>query len=95
MKVYKIRHKPTGLFYIPSRGNGNLSTTGKIYQRKPDIKYTSMIRIIVRTNSIDKLTKKQKTIIDYFKLDPASNNKYYWVDKHFKTDPSDWEIIEY
>lgn len=39
MKIYKLRHKPTGMFYTPSKyGNGhrNLSKTGKVYHKKPD-----------------------------------------------------------
>lgn len=31
-KLYKIRHKPTGLFLKPSAGDGNLSKKGKIYE---------------------------------------------------------------
>lgn len=38
MKVYKLIHVPTGLFYGPVRGRGklktNLSKNGKIYQTK-------------------------------------------------------------
>lgn len=39
-KVYKIRHKPSGLFYQPTRGRwardkSNLSERGKIYEIKP------------------------------------------------------------
>lgn len=32
MEYFKIKHKPTGLYYKPLKGNGcNLSTRGKIY----------------------------------------------------------------
>lgn len=34
--VYKIRHKPTGLFFRPSKtGCTHLTTRGKIYDKKP------------------------------------------------------------
>lgn len=36
MKFYKLRHKPTGLFYTPSKWmSGTFSLKGKIYQNKP------------------------------------------------------------
>lgn len=43
MKFYKLRHKPTGLFYKPSNfaygGNkSNLSEKGKVYIKKPSIR---------------------------------------------------------
>lgn len=39
MTFYKIRHKPTGLFFKPSRHRSktNLSKKGKIYERKPSM----------------------------------------------------------
>ena len=52
MKVYRIKHLPTGLYYCPSRQvsvkpptggysrwvKSNLSTKGKLYPRKPSLK---------------------------------------------------------
>ena len=39
MRLYRIKHKPTGLFYCPVRGFGsrktNLSKNGKVYTKKP------------------------------------------------------------
>ena len=39
MKLYKILHKPSGLFYKPCRHDNkrNLSRKGKVYQTKPNI----------------------------------------------------------
>ena len=45
MKIYKLKHIPTGLYYIPSKGNGNLSTKGKIYSSKPKIEWGLTLRI--------------------------------------------------
>lgn len=41
MKVYKIKHIPTGLFFKPSvyRNKSNLSKNGKIYTSKPSLKW--------------------------------------------------------
>ena len=38
---YRIRHKPTGLFFKPSthRSKANLSKQGKIYYKKPNSSY--------------------------------------------------------
>lgn len=36
MEFYKIKHKPTGLFYKP--GATNLTKTGKTYAKKPTLK---------------------------------------------------------
>lgn len=41
MLVYKLRHKPTGLFYRSSRYSkeSNLSERGEIYHTKPPLGY--------------------------------------------------------
>jgi len=50
MKVYRIRHIPSGLYYCPARHvkvpnqeygwiKSNLSKTGKLYPRKPSLKH--------------------------------------------------------
>lgn len=47
MKVYRVRHKETNLYYTPVRGivckygnhvKSNLSARGKLYTKKPNIK---------------------------------------------------------
>ena len=89
MKIYKLKHIPTGLYYIPSRGNGNLSIKGKIYSSKPKIEWGLTLKI--KIFSFKKIpTGKHKIITDYFKLD--WNNGF--VDKYVKTNIEDWEIIE-
>ena len=88
MKLYKLKHIPTGLFFTPSKGCGNLSTTGKIYiNRIPDLKWCETIRVKFYT---DKKSKKNDKLIECFKIEI----KNYIVDIHFKTSPEDWEIIE-
>jgi len=94
MKVYKILHKPTGLFFTPSKGYGNLSVKGKIYDRVPNEQwYTGSIRIKIHKWASEKLNKKEQTLIDFFKIEKDSRGGY-WFDGHFDTKPEDWEIIE-
>lgn len=89
MKLYKIRHIPTGLYYIPSKGrNGNLSITGKIYTRKPRLQ--TDIRIILRHTKGKK--GKYPMLIKYLDLKPDKLG-YYNFDKYIKTNPSEW-IVE-
>ena len=86
MKVYKLRHIPTGLFYQPSKGNGNLSLKGKIYQNRPPWEYGGSLRLIVR--SVYK-SKIDDIICKYFGIEPGE-----YSDTYHKTKESDWEIIE-
>ena len=94
MEVYKILHKPTGLFFTPSRGHGNLSTQGKIYSRKPSLEWAGgSVRLVITTWSSKKLTKKQQILVDYFEIEP-NDKGYYYIDAYFKISKEDWEIIE-
>ena len=103
MKVYKILHKPTGLYFTPSNGTGNLSITGKIYSRKPSLTVCigGSIRIIVHEYGTEevKLSKKLQAIVDFFKIPKETwgeKNYFsgYYFDKHINTPYEDWEIIE-
>lgn len=98
MKVYKILHKPTGLYFTPSGGSGNLSTNGKIYSRKPSLTVCigGSVRIVIYSNK-DKLSKKNKTILDNFNI--PKKDIHIWgdmlhIDTHVNTPYEDWEIIE-
>lgn len=96
MKVYKILHKPTGLYFTPSNGYGNLSDTGKIYARKPSLKVCvgGGIRIVVKQWNDKKISDKLQTIVDYFNVPPNKHGNGYWYDGYAKTPQEDWEIIE-
>ena len=41
--VYKLRHKPTGLFFIhyETRHKRNLSASGKVYTHRPSLSYVA------------------------------------------------------
>jgi hypothetical protein len=89
MKVYRIKHIPTDLYFTTSKGNGNLSNKGKLYvDRKPSLKWVETIRVIVCGYKKDYKGVKEK-ICKHFELDPDS-----YVDKYFKTKPEDWIIEE-
>jgi len=96
MIVYKIKHKPTGLFYMPSRGNGNLGVKGKIYSTKPTLKHVNENTRIVISNFGKKLNKRALTLIDYFDIKryEGFERKWHYYDKNHIIPKSDWEIIE-
>lgn len=88
MEVYRMKHIPTGLFYTPSRGSGNLSKTGKFYVKKPDLGWGLTLRI--KINSFrDKPAGHHKIIIDYFRLNWGNGT----IDTKVSTRLEDW-IIE-
>jgi hypothetical protein len=94
MKVYKILHKPTGLYFTPSRGYGNFSKTGKIYTKPPRIEWAgTTVRIIIFFQG-KKLNKKDQKIVDYFKIIPDEKLKMLWLDKYYTVPITDWEIIK-
>lgn len=37
IKPYRIKHKPTGLYYYPGSGRTNLTFRGKIYKTKQNV----------------------------------------------------------
>jgi hypothetical protein len=89
MKVYKLRHNPTGLFYQPSKGNGNLSKKGKIYSSKPKINWALGLRIKINSWKSEP-TGHHKIICEYFGI-PFGNG---YIDTYVRTVPENWEIIE-
>ena len=102
MIVYKILHKPTGLFYTPSKGYGNLSVSGKIYPKKLSLKHISTTRIVIncldfRDKTRQKLSKKSRILIDYFniKIYNGFQRIWYYYDENHHVPKSDWEIIEF
>lgn len=82
---YKILHKPTGLYFTPSKGYGNLSKQGKIYQKKPTLDWCTTSRIIIRGSNRN---KTQNMLVEKFNLTGS------WIDTYVKTPKEEWEIIE-
>ena len=98
MKVYKIKHKPTGLFYSPNTGTGNLTLNGKIYSKIPNLDLITNVRVIIKTHSEEKkLTLKNQKLVNHFNISKINigYGKIYHHDKRFEIDKNDWKIIEY
>lgn len=93
INLYRIKHKPTGFYYTPSKGSGNLSKKGKVYVgRKPSLDYVKVITIKLRLYS-DRAKKLNKSIIDYFNIN--IDQERYFYSKLFETNLEDWEIVKY
>jgi hypothetical protein len=97
MKVYKILHKPTGLFFTPSRGTGNFSINGKIYDKKPSLKWVEHgVRVLLQWSK--GTSKREQALIKHFKIEPYSPipayKDQYNFDKTINVPLDEWEIIE-
>ena len=92
MKVYKILHKPTGLYFTPSKGNGNLSKTGKIYPKMPSLKWVECIRLVVGWSNT--LSGRDRAIINHFSLAIDERNGGYYIDTYVHPPIEEWGIIE-
>ena len=91
MKVYKILHIPTGLYFKPSNGGNNLSKKGKIYPIKPSLSWiSSSIRIDFWNRS--RISEDNRKIINHFNLDlPA---EWYHFQRYVEVPRKDWKIVE-
>lgn len=87
MDVYRMKHKPTGLYYTPSKGSGNLSKSGKLYVRKPDIEWGLTLRIKFHSFR-DKPAGHHKVMMECFGIEWGNG----FVDEYVRTCKSDWEI---
>lgn len=83
--VYKMRHKPTGLFYQPVKGRwtgskSNLSKRGKLYETKqyPKTLHTGGVQVS------DSLAKEFNLIL----------KKSSWG-QYLETKEEDWEVVEF
>lgn len=83
--VFKLRHKPTGLFYQPVKGRwtgskSNLSKRGKLYETKqyPKDLHTGGVQVS------DSLVKEFSLIV-----------KKTTYGQYLETKESDWEVVEF
>lgn len=91
MKVYKIKHIPTGLYFTPNKGSGNFSAKGKIYTSLPSLKWLDKnMRIIFYKESANR--KVNRILIEHFDIDIVQPR--YVIDELVKVPLTDWEIIE-
>lgn len=58
MKPYRIKHKPTGLYYQPTVNGNNLSKTGKVYLTKNNVLNVKDTFVYISLNEQGKLYKK-------------------------------------
>tara|TARA_R100000541_G_C1874852_1_gene81434 strand:+ start:434 stop:727 length:294 start_codon:yes stop_codon:yes gene_type:complete len=86
MEVYKLRHKPTGLFYQPVKGRwskdkSNLGTRGKLYEthQYPKDLHTGGVNI-------------SDTLIKKFNITKININRF---GNYLITNKKDWEIVVY
>lgn len=92
LKLYRLLHKPTGLFYTPKKGNhSHLSLKGKVFTFKVKTNHAGTELEIpgsyfknssIRKRIIEKLG--QSAIIE-------SNSTIY---ARIRTQESDWEVIQ-
>jgi len=87
MKLYKLRHKPTGLYYKPSkhRSKSNLSAQGKVYHTRPSFGWLSgLYRPMTDAEraAADARPWGQKLPLDFDKV------------VQFKFIEDEWEIVE-
>ena len=61
-KIYKVRHKATGLYYSPGQGY-NLSKEGKIYTKKNTILNTLVGGYTTSLKVNEKIKKEYKDIL--------------------------------
>ena len=85
--VFKIRHKPTGLFYQPIKGRwakekSHLSRTGKLYETKNPPRIPTNHIIYVSNTQVKNLSLVVQT-------------KNEWSENHLSTNESEWEIVKY
>ena len=78
--VYKLRHKPSGLFFEPQQYHGNVSKNGKVYSNKKPPRQ-SFIKI---PNGVEVESDFNVTEL------PASRHF-----GSYKTKLDDWEVISY
>lgn len=86
-KIYKLRHKPTGLFYQP--GERNLSEKGKTYTKTPSKRWPGYY---VELPKDSKVYKKYKDILDPLNKVAGPVAKWKWVTT---ATTDDWEIVAY
>lgn len=86
-KVYKLRHKPTGLFYQP--GKCNLSEKGKVYTKAPSKRWP---RYYVELPKDSKVYKKYKDILDPLNTITGRVANWKWMTT---ISMADWEIVVY
>lgn len=79
MKIYRLKHKPTGLYYQPVRGRfskdkTNLSKNGKIYQNNQNALIGQSDTIIINVSERQYISNKN--LFDSLGIYDSSHNYY-------------------
>ena len=69
MKPYRIKHKPTGLYYQPTVNGNNLSKTGKVYLTNNSVLKGTNTFIFISLNEQSKLYKEYRKCFPTLKPD--------------------------
>jgi len=95
MKVYKILHKPSGLYYKPARSyQSQLSKNGKIY---PELRFAKRALGMISEINIYKGYKKNGSTIfnKIMKCCPDRlKDSAYKDKKYLETEKEDFKIVE-
>lgn len=97
MKVFKLKHIPTGLFYQPSKGSGNFSERGKVYSQRPNdntLGATRRCKVVYWTVN-GRMNRRIKLLNEHFNLGIKKSSTYIHIDTYVKTRKEDWEIVEF
>jgi hypothetical protein len=86
-KIYKLRHKPTGLFYQP--GERNLSEKGKVYTKKPNKRWPGGFIFLPKDSRV---YKKYAEMLE--PLNEITGPSRDWKWRMFAS-TDDWEIVIY
>jgi hypothetical protein len=101
MTVYRIKHKPTGLFFQPTnRTTANLGCNGKVYTRKPSLKNLDTNLAIRYFSRSGFLSEEIKLLLDHFKIDRNHGSvrieeTWVYINVFVLNDLNDFEIIKY
>lgn len=88
MEFYKIKHKPTGLFYKP--GTTNLTKTGKTYAKKPTLKFIIWGGNFRVSEAMAKELKRKGYPVATHKKEVSGDTGY-----HLDVDFNEFEIVTY
>lgn len=91
MKVYRLKHIPTGLYFKGVGRTGcNLTPLGQLYTSKPSMRWVRNIRVNYRTSG--KQNETDKKMADFFRLTPRTG--WQRINRRIDTPETDWEIVE-
>lgn len=86
--MYKIRNKPTGLYWQPRKSGGNhLSPHGKIYANRGTAK-----RVVEQGINRILMSSRSRVLNRVLKAYPETEKDESWI-KVFNAKNGDWEVV--